>query len=73
MDITSLVKALEEAFAVPKVRAMISGLLKNEKSFDFIVSLMFMKNIMFENNILSESLQQEELNIMDALELRKLL
>ena len=37
------------------------------KSFDFIVSLMFMKNIVFKNKILSESLQQEELNIMDVL------
>ena len=30
-----------------------------------------MKNIMFKTKILSESLQQEELNIMDALQLTK--
>ena len=74
-SLEAIVKALEEAFAVPKldskVKAMISGLLKNVKSFDFIVSLMFMKNIMFKTKILSESLQQEELNIMDALQLTK--
>ena len=71
-SLETIVKALEEAFAVPKVKAMISGLLKNVKSFDFIVSLMFMKNIMFKNKILIESLQQEELiNIMDALKLTK--
>ena len=74
-SLEAIVKALEEAFAVPKlhskVKAMISGLLKNMKSFDFIVSLMFMKNIMFKTKILSESLQREELNIMDALQLTK--
>ena len=70
-SLEAIVKALEEAFTVPKGKAMISGLLKNVKSFDFIVSLMFMKNIMFKNKILSESLQQEELNIMDVLELTK--
>ena len=74
-SLEAIVKALEEAFAVPKlyskIKAMISALLKNVKSFDFIVSLMFMKNIMFKTKILSESLQQEELNIMDALQLTK--
>jgi hypothetical protein len=54
-----------------KVKATISGLLKNVKSFDFIVSLMFMKNIMFKTKILSEILQQEELNTVDALEMTK--
>ena len=74
-SLKAIVKALGEAFAVPKldsiVKAMISGLLKNVKSFDLIVFLMFMKNIMFKTKILSESLQQEELNIMDALQLTK--
>ena len=74
-SLEAIIKALEEAFAAPKldakVKATISGLLKNVKSFDFIVSLMFMKNIMFKTKILSEILQQEELNIVDALELTK--
>ena len=54
-----------------KVKATASGLLKKVKSFDFIASLMFMKNIMLKTKFLSDELQREELNIIEALEMTK--
>ena len=52
-----------------KVKAMASGLVKKVKCFDFIVSLMSMKNIMLKTKFLSDTLQREELNIIEAVEM----
>jgi hypothetical protein len=43
------------------------GLVKKLLSFDFVVSLLFMKNIMYKTKILTEKLEATELNILDAL------
>lgn len=43
------------------------GLKKKSLEFDFIVSLMFIKNIMYKQKTLTEQLQNKELNIIDAL------
>lgn len=40
---------------------------KKSLEFDFIVSLMFIKNIMYKQKILTEQLQNKELNIIDAI------
>ena len=53
-----------------KVKATASGLVKKVKCFDFIASLMFMKNIMLKTKFLSDALQRE-LNIIEALEMTK--
>lgn len=42
------------------------GLSKKLLTFDFIVALMFMKNIMYKLKNLTEKLEAEELNIIDA-------
>jgi hypothetical protein len=52
-----------------KQRALAQGLQKKIKSFDLIVSLMFMKNIMYKTKNLTEKLQEEELNVSDAVDL----
>ena len=54
-----------------KVKATASGLVKKVKCFDFMASLMFMKNIMLKTKFLSDALQREELNIIEALEMTK--
>ena len=43
------------------------GLSKKILNFDFLISLYFMKNIMYKTKILTEKLEATELNIIDAL------
>ena len=52
-----------------KCRAYANGLLKNVTTFDFIVSLMFMRNVMYKLKNLTESLESSSLNILDAMTL----
>jgi len=54
-----------------KAIATATGLYKKLHSFDFIASLMLMKNVMLKTKRLSEELQNDELNIVDALSLTK--
>ena len=62
---------VNESTVETKVKASASALLKNVKGFDFIASLMFMKNIMLKTKFLCDTLQREELNIIQALEITK--
>ncbi|XP_065658840.1 52 kDa repressor of the inhibitor of the protein kinase-like [Hydra vulgaris] len=55
--------------SLTKTKAL--GLKKNILSFDFFVSLMFMKNIMSNLKYLTEHLETKELNICDAIVLIK--
>ena len=50
------------------VQAAATGLLAKVLRVDFVVSLMFMRIILWKTKILTESLQKENLNIVDALE-----
>jgi hypothetical protein len=43
------------------------GLYDKMMSIDFILSIMFMKNIMWKTKQMTEALQEEELNILDAM------
>ena len=49
-----------------KSRTKALGLKKRVLSFDFILSLMFMKNILYKMKVLTECLESEELNAIDA-------
>ena len=51
-----------------KGKAAATGLLAKVLRVDFVVSLMFMSIILWKTKILTESLQKENLNIVDALE-----
>ena len=51
-----------------KGKAAATGLLANILRVDFVVSLMFMRIILWKTKVLTESLQKEDLNIVDALE-----
>ena len=44
-----------------------SGLHYKLLRFDLIVSIMFMKNVMYKTKPMTESLQSEDLNIIDAM------
>ena len=50
-----------------KIVADADSLLGKVLRFDFVVFLMFMKNVMWKTKILTEHLQEEKLNIIDAL------
>ncbi len=51
-----------------KGKAAATGLLAKVLRVDFVVSLMFMRIILWKTKVLTESLQKEDLNIIDALE-----
>ena len=51
-----------------KGKAAATGLLAKVLQVDFVVSLMFMRIILWKTKVLTESLQKENLNIVDALE-----
>ena len=44
-----------------------SGLRSKLLRFDFIVSIMFMKNVMYKTKQMTETLQSEDINVMDAI------
>ena len=44
-----------------------SGLHSKLLRFDFIVSIMFMKNVMYKTKQMTETLQSEDINVMDAI------
>ena len=44
-----------------------SGLRSKLLRFDFIVSIMFMKNVMYKRKRMTETLQSEDLNVIDAI------
>ncbi len=52
-----------------KVKAKGNGIKKKILSFDFLFALMFMRIVMKKTKILTMQLQEEELNILDALKL----
>jgi len=66
-----IIETLQEIINLQNVdkntRSQALGLLKKLLSFDFVVSLSFMKNIMYKTKILTEKLEATELNIVDAL------
>ena len=44
-----------------------SGLRAKLLRFDFIVTIMFMKNIMYKSKRMTETLQSQDLNVLDAI------
>ena len=52
-----------------KIKVKGAGIKKKLLSFDFIFGLMFMRIIMTKTKVLTKQLQEEELNILDALKL----
>ena len=48
-----------------------TGLLRKMESSDFVISIMFMKNIMMKTKQMTEALQAENLNIVDAMTIVK--
>ena len=65
--VIAALEALDESEdAKTKVKA--AGLLRRVKSFDFIVMLMFMKNVMVKTKILTQEIQSVQINIFDTLE-----
>lgn len=52
-----------------KTKTKAHGLYKRVLSFDFIVSVMFMKNVMYKVKMLTESLESMQLNVIDAVSL----
>ena len=69
--ILSGLQEVNDSTVETKVKATASGLLKKVKCFDFIASLIFIKNITLKTKFLRDSLQREELNIIEALEMTK--
>jgi hypothetical protein len=51
-----------------KTRVKAKNLLEAVKCFEFILALMFMRNVMSKTKILTKQVQAIELNIADALE-----
>ena len=58
---------MKETSTEPRIAADADALVRKILRFDFIAFLMFMKNIMWKTKILTEHLQEEKLNIIDAL------
>ena len=58
---------VKETSTEPRIAADADALMRKILRFDFIAFLMFMKNIMWKTKILTEHLQEEKLNIIDAL------
>ncbi|CAI6373668.1 unnamed protein product [Macrosiphum euphorbiae] len=67
----SIVKTLEEMSTAQyfdkNTRSQALGITKKILTFDFVVSLYFMKNVMYKMKILTESFEAKDLNIIDAL------
>lgn len=53
----------------PNTRTSATGLLSKISRFDFIAGIMFTKNIMFKTKRMTEILQCEELNVIDAMKI----
>ena len=64
-------KAIDEVVTAdgvePKVKAKGNGIKTKLLSFDFLFGLMFVRLIMKKTKVLTKQLQEEELNILDAL------
>ena len=54
-----------------KTTSLADGLLKRLLRFDFVSSIMFMKNVMWRTKLMTEEMQEELLNILDALVILK--
>jgi hypothetical protein len=53
---------------IPRPKQNASNLLGRVKSFEFIIMLMFMRNIMMKTKILTKEVQSVDINIVDTLE-----
>ena len=60
-------QSLKEKPDDSKMVADADSILRKILRFDFVAFLMFMKNVMWKTKILTEHLQEEKLNIIDAL------
>ncbi|KAJ8019083.1 Zinc finger MYM-type protein 1 [Holothuria leucospilota] len=72
----AIIAALEDIMSSPppsdkKTLAVASGLYRRMHNLDFVVAIMVMKNIMMKTMKLTEELQNDELNIVDALGITK--
>ena len=52
----------------PKTKTKASNLLGRVKLFEFIIMLMFMRNVMLKTKILTKEVQSVDINIVDTLE-----
>ena len=66
MDVLEQISTTDSVDA--KGKAAATGLLAKVLRVDFVVSLMFMRIILWKTKVLTESLQKEDLNIVDAIE-----
>ncbi|KAF0757546.1 Uncharacterized protein FWK35_00026070 [Aphis craccivora] len=70
-SIKVLIETLQEIIDLKNVyknaRSQALGVIKKVLSFDSVVSLLFIKNIMYKIKTLTEKLEAIELNIIDAL------
>lgn len=71
VSLDSIIKTLEEMsmaqFLDKSTKTQALGMSKKILTFDFIMSLSFMKNIMYKMKILTESFEAKDLNIIDGL------
>lgn len=71
VSLDSIIKTLREMstdqLLDKNTKTQALGMIKKLLTFDFIVSLYFMKNIMYKMKILTESFEAKDLNIIDAL------
>ncbi len=65
--VIAALEALDESEDA-KTKMKAAGLLKRVKKFDFVVMLMFMKNVMVKTKILTQEIQSVEINILVTLE-----
>jgi hypothetical protein len=64
-EIVESLEELKDSYD-PKTKA--SNLLGRVKSFEFIMMLMFMRNVMMKTKILTKEVQSVDINIVDTLE-----
>ncbi len=63
-----IVESLEELKDSDDPKTKTSNLLGRVKSFEFIIMLMFMRNVMMKTKILTKEVQSVDINIVDTLE-----
>ena len=65
--ITESLREIKQIYPDTKTKSLADGLLKRLLRFDFVWSIMFMKNMMWKTKLTTERMQEEQLNILDAL------
>ncbi len=66
--VQTLEEIIDDDLFDKKTKSMALNLYKKILNFDFIVSLFFMKSILYKVKIVTEILEKEEINVIDAIE-----